>query len=213
MSYHVPVTASFVSILTLTVLSVERYHAVVKPMRTGIRLREDTVKHAIIAVWFCSIALTFPYYVYSYYDTDRCIFAVSLHKVLISIYFLIAMAIFLFFIPFFIITFCYFQIVRELYFKTKVGPQNIAAQEEARSKRKLVKLSLSITIAFVVCFFPMFITLILSAYDKETFPVKAYQVASIFYFLGSAINPLLYAFQSTNFRQVFKEMLLCRHEE
>ena len=44
-----------VSSFTITVLAVERYHALLKPLRNGLRLREDNVKKAIACIWVASI--------------------------------------------------------------------------------------------------------------------------------------------------------------
>ncbi|XP_031574909.1 somatostatin receptor type 5-like [Actinia tenebrosa] len=203
-SFHVPLTASFASILTLVVLSVERYHAVVKPLNAGKRLREGTVKYAIIAVWITAILLTLPTYIYSVYqNTSKCDYSLQekYQKIYVSI--LMSLAVF---IPFIVIIFCYFRIIRELYFKNKVEPQNVAAEEDARAKRKLVKFSLSLTSAFILCFFPLTITVIL---DKlyGGFATKIYNYTGFIFVLQSVLNPFLYTFQSTNFRQAFKEML------
>ena len=43
-------TSLLCSSFTLTVLVVERYHALLKPFRTGLRLKEDNIKQAIAAV-------------------------------------------------------------------------------------------------------------------------------------------------------------------
>ncbi|XP_031565294.1 allatostatin-A receptor-like [Actinia tenebrosa] len=208
--YHVPVTASIVSTLTLVVLSVERYHAIVKPMRTvGIRLRKDTVKYAIVAVWISAIILTLPLYISGYYDTTTKICLHNSDKTFQQV-FVYSFNFIVTFLPFIIITFCYFQIVRELYFKNKVAPQNIAAQQDALNKRKIVKLSISVTTAFVLCFFPLAITISLTTLDSSRFPRKYSQTASVLYFAQTIINPFLYAFQSTNFRRAFKLILSCR---
>ncbi|XP_031565296.1 somatostatin receptor type 5-like [Actinia tenebrosa] len=211
MSFNVPLTASCVSILTLIVLSVERYHAIVKPMKEGMRLREETVKYAIITVWLSGIALSLPFYIFGHYDTTkhRCKLVEAVYKYTSSIYFISIGLLILIFVPFLIISFCYFQIVRELYFKSKVEPQNVAAQEDARTKRKLVKVSLTVTLAYVICFFPTAITLCLGAYDRAKYGSRGFQMASLMYFLESALNPLFYACQSTNFRQAFKEVMKC----
>jgi hypothetical protein len=97
-----------------------------------------------------------------------------------------------------------------MYLKPKqVGPQNVALAEDILLKRRLVKLSLCVTFAYAICFFPLAITLFLKAYDDK-YDSKNYRNASVLYFLESAVNPFLYAFQSTNFRQAFKEILRCR---
>lgn len=212
MSFHVPLTASCVSILTLIVLSVERYHAIVKPMKTGMRLREDTVKYAIIAVWLTGLTLSLPFYIFGYYNTEkrRCKLAETLYKYTSSLVFLSVGLLILIFVPFLIISFCYFEIVRELYFKnSRVQPQNVAVEEDARSKKKLVKVSLTVTLAYVICFFPTAITLCLGTYDRVKYGSRGFQIASLMYFLESALNPLFYACQSTNFRQAFKDIMKC----
>ena len=44
-----------VSSITLTVLAVERYNALLKPLRTGLRLSEDSIKKAIALIWVTSV--------------------------------------------------------------------------------------------------------------------------------------------------------------
>jgi len=210
LSYHVPLSASFVSILTILVLAVERYYAIVKPMREGVRLREETVRYAIIAVWIIGFTVTLPFYIYGKYHENQndCRFT-KLPTKTVSIYVISVQVIFVF-LPFIVITFCYFQIIRNIYSKNSVGPQNVQARQEALERMKLVKLSLSITISFAVCFLPMCITLFFRAIDENKYDKKYYGTASILYFLESALNPMLYALQSTNFRQAFKEMFKCQ---
>ncbi|CAH3017087.1 unnamed protein product, partial [Porites evermanni] len=39
---------------TLTVLAVKRYHAILKPFETGLRLNEDNIKRAIACIWIAT---------------------------------------------------------------------------------------------------------------------------------------------------------------
>ena len=48
-------TFAIVSSTTLTVLAVERYNALLKPFRTGLRLSEDSIKKAIALIWVTSV--------------------------------------------------------------------------------------------------------------------------------------------------------------
>ena len=52
------------SALTLTVLAVERYHALLKPFQTRLRLREENAKQAIAIIWILSIVLCSPQFVF-----------------------------------------------------------------------------------------------------------------------------------------------------
>ena len=49
---------AIVSSITLTVLAVERYNALLKPLRTGLRLSEDSIKKAIALIWVTSVFLS-----------------------------------------------------------------------------------------------------------------------------------------------------------
>ena len=46
---------AIVSSITLTVLAVERYNAMLKRLRTGLRLSEDSIKKAIALIWVTSV--------------------------------------------------------------------------------------------------------------------------------------------------------------
>ena len=49
-----------VSSSTLTVLAVERYHVILKPFETGLRLNKDNIKRAIACIWIASLIICFP---------------------------------------------------------------------------------------------------------------------------------------------------------
>lgn len=206
-SSNIPFTTTFVSILTLTVLAVERYHAIVKPLYSGIRLQEDTVKYACLGVWLAGFTLALPFYIFSRYDKElgKCLYKGFLGFTSYKPF----LAVMMVFLPFAIISFCYGQILRELYFKNKVEPaQNgIALQQETREKRKLFKLSLTITGVFVLFSFPLAIC---TGFSGNTGINSCTNLARIVFFSQAGFNPLIYSFQSSNFRQAFKEILHCR---
>lgn len=204
-SFHIPATANVVAIFTVTLISIERYHALAKPMKIKKRLRKDTVGYAVASLWILGILFILPYYIFGRFDVNlkSCV-AVSQIKGF-DIYQIVATA-GIVFIPFFTTSFCYFQIVRELYFKKKVEPGNVQSADDARDKRKLVKLSLSITLAFGVFMCPVFIALILKSIDGNTFE-QYFKITAVVFFSEAAVNPIIYTFQSTNFRQAFKEIL------
>lgn len=201
-SYHVPLTASFSSILTLTILAVERYHAVVKPMVDGLRLRDEHVRYAIAGVWVSVFTVSSPiYYSSSLGGDDECVFDVPEANKKAYLKTLMSLAVF---VPFCIICFCYSGIIRELYFKgSTVSPPAVSVQQINREKRQLFKVSILVTTAFVVCYLPMAVTLFMWAGSKY------YKYASILYFIEAAFNPIVYASQSSNFQRAFKELLPC----
>ncbi|XP_031563079.1 type-1 angiotensin II receptor B-like [Actinia tenebrosa] len=69
--FHIPATGYAALILTLSLLAIERYHAVVKPMKNGIRLQNETVRYAVIAVWLIAVILTLPTYIFCVFNANK----------------------------------------------------------------------------------------------------------------------------------------------
>lgn len=209
-SFNVPATGSIASIFTLTILAVERYHAIVKPMRTGMRLREETVKYTIIGVWFTAMVITLPMYILSSYDKkfSLCRFNIKKMQTPDKVYRVVGMIIIIL-IPLITIVFCYFEIIRELYFKNSVSPQNVAVSEEVKNKRKLIKVAIYVTASFLMCYLPPSIITFITASSHTGINTNSQMAgfAWVLYFLEAVFNPLIYSFQSSNFREAFKEIL------
>ena len=60
-----------VSSITLTVLALERYHALLKPFRTELRLSEDNVKKAIVFIWTTSVVICFPQFFFAEWSEEH----------------------------------------------------------------------------------------------------------------------------------------------
>ena len=70
-----------VSSFTLTVLAVERYHALLKPFSSGLRLKEDNNKQAIALIWISSVLFCLPFFVLKEWSEtySTCVGPWSLH--------------------------------------------------------------------------------------------------------------------------------------
>ena len=133
--FNVPVTATVVSVFTLTILAIERYNAVVRPLQK-VQLTKETVRYAIIGTWMASVALNTPLFVYTNYKfkTAACRQTYSEHAELTHIIFYI---IFVFTFPFIVISFCYSKLVKALYHRSVVTPNsNIPEKELMRQRRQ-----------------------------------------------------------------------------
>ena len=98
---NVPITAIVASVFTLTVLAVERYNAVVRPLQM-LQLTRKTVRYAIAGTWVASIALSAPLFAtIDYKFKEYCKLLYSSEAKLTHITFV---AIFLFIIPFIVIS-------------------------------------------------------------------------------------------------------------
>ncbi|XP_018323317.1 pyrokinin-1 receptor-like [Agrilus planipennis] len=95
----------------------------------------------------------------------------------------------------------------------KVG---ISSQRQGKSTRKVIKMLVAVVIAFFLCWAPFHIQRLYTTYVSK-FPenfnrdtlLKVYTIitylSGIFYYISTAINPLLYNIFSLKFRDAFKE--------
>ena len=207
----IPILASS---LTLTVLAVERYHALLKPFRTGLRLNKNNVKKAIALIWISSLLFSLPFFfLYEWNEThSECTFVpTQARKVLwilgsvFSTYF--TMAVFLY---------CYGSLINGLYFTNTICATD--TEEDRRSeKKKLVVTFILVTTGFIIGYGPtvVFHTVIfLGGNEPITLKdLKDSELSIAFYFLfycSLCLNPILYAFRSTNFQKGFKRIIFCR---
>ena len=201
-----------VSSITLTVLALERYHALLKPFRTELRLSEDNVKKAIVFIWTTSVVICFPQFFFAEWSEEHTSCVLPLDKES-NIYILLYVSIFI--LQSTIMFFCYGSLIRGLYFTATICSEN---DEEGNSeKKKLVLTFLLASLAFLIGYWPYIVGLcILVAsedneqnYDSELYSVL--EVVSTFLFdLTLCLNPILYAFRSSRYQQEFKRLLICK---
>ncbi|XP_020916479.1 type-1 angiotensin II receptor B [Exaiptasia diaphana] len=209
--------------LTLTVLSVERYHALVKPMKISRRLTLENVLFVIVGVWIVSAVMNLPIFIYIDFDPNqrRCSPGNNNGSLLVSVGgIVLTMTI----IPFIVIAFCYTKIVAELYFsKTICKPHGNPGliQEDLLAKKKLVKLLITITVVFFIAFVPYGVLQIsiFGLTGARKYNQDMVNLARVMIYLlpvHSSINPFLYSLQSNNYRQGFKiliKKLICSRNQ
>jgi len=195
--------ASFCSILTLTVIALERYNGIVKPLSNGLKFRKRTLRYFIIAIWILSIAAVTPLVYFDEYSSEQlCVRTWSVHWNLTFWTCAIVLAIAL---PVMVIIYCYFHIIRTLYFGPKIIPMNIPNEVDAQEKKKVIKLSIIVTSIIIIAFTPFSIVRQLEIHGPVPNEVTVLALSLIL--LSSVLNPFIYAFQSTNYRQAFKETI------
>ena len=205
-----------VSSITLIVLAVERYHALLKPFRTGLRLSEDNVKKAIAFIWIASFFICLPELFFNKWSEtySTCIGPWTLHMSRPSKVYVIINVVLSVYIPLAVICYCYGSLIRGLYFTNTVCPET-DGDERSSEKKKLVITFIMVTVGFFIGSIPtgVFYTIIPSG-DGKTIDLKLYAdilYAVDFVFVCSlCFNPIIYAFRSNNFQEGFKRIILCR---
>ena len=88
-----------------------------------------------------------------------------------------------------------------------------SSRKVARARKKVIRLLTAIVVTFSVCVLPHHVKVLNHYWTIYTLPheIDVYfsPIAAIVLYLNSALNPILYALFSTNFRKSFKETLPC----
>ena len=193
-----------VSSVTLTVLAVERYHALLKPLRPELRLTTDKVKKTIPVTWIFGVLISLPF-VFQKYKAREIQFCIVTSK---AFYFLFSVVII--YLPSALFIFCYGSLIKGLYFDKTICVMDAEIQHDRiTEKKKLVITFLLATVNFIAGHGPtiLFQSLVHTGAIGENIVVET--ILCFIFFSSPCLNPVLYAFRSTSFQQGFKRIIFC----
>ncbi|KAJ8363069.1 hypothetical protein SKAU_G00119000 [Synaphobranchus kaupii] len=202
----------FTSIFCLTVMSIDRYLAVVHPIRSTKWRRPRVAKVINATVWSLSFVVVLPVIIYADVQDqfNTCNMNWPEPKAAWSTAFILYTAILGFFGPLLIICLCYLLIV----FKVKSAGVRAGFTKRRKSERKVTRMVVIIVVVFVLCWLPFFIINIVNLVfilPESSLMAGVYFFAVILSYVNSCANPLLYGFLSDNFKQSFRKVL-CIHK-
>ncbi|XP_010896453.1 type-1 angiotensin II receptor [Esox lucius] len=208
------------SIFFLTALSIDRYLAIVHPMRSRQCRTVLYARITCVLVWLAALLLSVPTaltrdtMLITNHNITTCgilhpedsrplLLTISLMKTILG-----------FLVPFLIIITCYFLIGRAL-----VGAQSFQKNESSRSRDdEVLRMLAAAVLAFFLCWMPHqvfhFIELLgMLKIVKNCDIVDVIDTAMPFTiciaFLNSCVNPILYGFVGQNFRKNLFQLLRC----
>ncbi|XP_041033732.1 somatostatin receptor type 5-like [Carcharodon carcharias] len=202
----------FTSIFCLTVMSIDRYLAVVHPMKS-IKWRKSHVAKIVNAmVWAVSFVVVLPVVIFSDVKTGMHTCNINWPEPIIiwSTAFIIYTATLGFFAPLLVICICYLLIV----IKVKSSGKKVRATSTKRKKseRRVTWMVVIVVAVFVFCWLPFYVMNIVnlvSTMPSEPALVGLYFFVVVLSYANSCANPIIYGFLSDNFKQGFRK-ILCR---
>jgi allatostatin receptor len=212
--YLIVVTA-YASVYTLVLMSLDRFLAVVHPIRSmSVRTERHAIK-AIVITWVVNLTTSVPVY-YSHgekhymFSSDEHIVCIFLNEEYQWAGFQISFFVTSYVLPLALICGLYLLMLLRLW--RGVAPGGRVSAESRRGKRRVTRLVVVVVATFAICWCPIQIILVLKSLDRyeiTTFGIMIQIVSHVLAYMNSCVNPILYAYLSENFRKAFRKMIYC----
>ena len=209
--------SSLVSIQSLVLITVDRYAAVVVPLRSPLISRK-VCRCLIVGTWILAAAFHWPYlFTFNLVEYQEEKWCENQWEVIFGenssfgIYILSAF-IFFYYIPFVVLVILYSIILIKLKKQAHPGEQSASAEEQrTRRNRNVLKMIVAIVVAFFICWIPFSIQLVTFYFvPKNTLDCKfrvSYNVAWFVAYTNCAINPIICLTFTSNYRQAFRKLV------
>ncbi|XP_037809076.1 tachykinin-like peptides receptor 99D [Lucilia sericata] len=205
------------SVFTLMAISIDRYVAIMKPLKPRMSKRNNLAIAAVIwlvsAIISCPMLLFFTTDVIPSKDGLRTVCYSewpdgstnhSHHEYIYNILFMILT----YFLPIISMSVTYSRVGIELWGSKAIGEYTPRQVENVKSKRRVVKMMMVVVLIFAVCWLPFHTYFILtSCYPAITETPFIQEVYLFIYWLAmsnSMYNPIIYCWMNSRFRFGFK---------
>lgn len=211
--YFLQDVSTAVSVLSLSVITIDRFYAIVLPeRRTPIKGR---VKPVILGIWGTAMLMHAPYlYTFKLVTDMNASYCVllwpeNIDKLLATKCFFLTLIVLLYFIPFFLIAILQAMIVKRL--KNQRLPSfSSSCRQRKRLKRNknVVHFTLAVIITFFICWTPTVVYSFVLIFGGYNCISDIFRFASLFLVQSnSSINFFIYFIFNQTFRKTFKKII------
>lgn len=200
----------FTSIFCLTVMSIDRYLAVVHPIRSSKWRRPQVAKVVNGTVWVLSFLVVLPVVIFANIPKtgDMCNIAWPQPANIWQAAFIIYTSTVGFFCPLLIICLCYLIIVYKI--RSSGKKVHATSTKRRKSERKVTRMVVIIVAMFVFCWLPFYALNIINLLVSLPSEYKGlYSFVVVLGYANSCANPIVYGFLSDNFKRGFRKTLCC----
>ena len=211
--------SSFVSIQSLVLIAVDRFGAVVFPLRSPL-ISSKLCPFFILATWIVAIAVGWPnlFFLQIVKYADGVVYC-TMHsseafgESSSEVNYILSLYVLSFYIPTALLIILYSIIVIKLKTQKIPGEQsNNAEEQRAKRNRNVLKMAIAIVVVFLLCWIPLSITYLLLMFERDRWcgDIRLfYEIVYLMAVSNSAINPSICFIFSGNYRQGLKRLLKC----
>uniref|UniRef100_A0A671L1U9 Substance-K receptor n=1 Tax=Sinocyclocheilus anshuiensis TaxID=1608454 RepID=A0A671L1U9_9TELE len=205
-----PITAMFSSIYSMAAIAVDRYMAIIHPLKP--RLSSTTTKVLIGVIWIVAFSLAFPqcYYASTNFYFPRTVCMVEWpddyggkHQLSYQI----AVIILIYLLPLLVMLVTYSLVGRRLWGSEIPGEASNHYQNQMQAKRKVVKMMIVVVTTFAICWLPYHIYFILGSFNRDIYKqhyIQQVYLSSFWLAMSSTMyNPIIYCCLNQRFRSGF----------
>ncbi|CAH1794468.1 unnamed protein product [Owenia fusiformis] len=208
--------AVFLSAFTLVAISIDRYIAIIFPLRQ--RMSTSQAFIIIILIWISAIAISLPTAILSrthqaldYNGVMRDYCTEKWDPPSRAVNYTMTILTLQYFVPVSVLIFTYIWIGVVIWAKKPPGEaENNRDQRMAASKRKMIKMMITVVIIYAICWLPLHTITILGDLQPSIWHNQYMNVVWIcshwFAMSNSCYNPLVYCWMNAKYRNGFKHV-------
>ena len=188
------------SAFSLVCIALERYLAIKFPYDERQRITTTKLKRIVVLVWVLAVLWNMPLFMYARYDpiNEFCLFKwptanfVKYHSILAAIVCGV--------LPIAIMIYLYSKLVYKLWFRP-TSASTMAQQSKLHYCKKSTRLVVTVSAIFTICWIPNVVVYLYSSFSTQQLYSAVHTTSIVLVTLNSAINPVLYSWQSDRFRK------------
>ncbi|XP_048478822.1 tachykinin-like peptides receptor 99D isoform X2 [Plutella xylostella] len=212
------------SVFTLMAISIDRYVAIISPLRP--RLGKRATLAIAAAIWAGSCVISSPNLIYFTTADVETLPDGSSRRVCFSEWpdgittmsrleyiYNIAFMVLTYFLPIISMTYTYARVGVELWGSQSIGECTQRQLDNVKSKRRVVKMMMVVVVIFAVCWLPFHVYFLVTSYYPDVVNYEHIQEIYLgIYWLAmsnSMYNPIIYCWMNSKFRRGFKQFFWC----
>ena len=188
------------SAFSLVCIALERYLAIKFPYDERKRITATKLKRIVVLLWVPAVSWNTPLLMYARYDpvSEFCLFQwpaanfAQVHSPLCAIVYGV--------LPITIMIYLYSKPVYKLWFRPTTT-STIAQQNKLRYCKISARLVVTVSVIYTICWIPVLVVYVYSSFSKQQLYSAVHTTSIVLVTLNSAINPVLYSWQSDRFRK------------